>query len=221
MKNKMMLMALGASLIAIPAMAMPGDSKRDPNAEWTRAQAQEQAVQMFARMDINQDSKLDAADRAAQRSQRQDARFAALDANKDGSISKAEWDQHESARQAKAQERRAERAAKRAAAPAAAAATGEQDRRAAAMRGYSGRKAGHHRGMMRGGEHRGGAMGNAAVTQAEFVAKALARFDAMDANKDGKVTRDEREAARAEMRSKRAEHRAIKATPLRPATPAT
>ncbi|HET6537131.1 MAG TPA: hypothetical protein VFG34_03335 [Sphingopyxis sp.] len=216
MKNKMMLMALGASLIAIPAMAMPGDSKRDPNAEWTRAQAQEQAVQMFARMDINQDGKLDAADRAAQRSQRQDARFAALDANKDGSISKAEWDQHESARQAKAQERRAERAAKRAAAPAAAAATGEP-----AMRGYSGRKASHHRGMMRGGEHRGGAMGNAAVTQAEFVAKALARFDAMDANKDGKVTRDEREAARAEMRSKRAEQRAIKATPLRPATPAT
>lgn len=220
MKNKMMLMALGASLIAIPAMAMPGDSKRDPNAEWTRAEAQTQAAQRFARMDINKDGKLDAADRAAQRSQRQDARFAALDANKDGSVSKAEWDQHEAERQAKAQERRAERAAKRAAEPATAAA-GEHERRAPGMRGHSGRKGGHHRGMMRGANHRGGAMGNAAVTQAEFVAKALARFDALDANKDGKVTGEERAAARAEMRSKRAEHRTIKATPLRPATPAT
>jgi hypothetical protein len=38
------------------------------------------------------------------------------------------------------------------------------------------------------------------VTQSEMVASVLARFDASDANKDGTVTREERRAARMQMR---------------------
>jgi streptogramin lyase len=38
------------------------------------------------------------------------------------------------------------------------------------------------------------------VTQAELASAALAHFDKTDANKDGQVTRDERRAARQQMR---------------------
>ena len=41
-------------------------------------------------MDVNNDGKIDAADRAAKRSKCE--AFASLDANGDGSISRAEWD---------------------------------------------------------------------------------------------------------------------------------
>jgi hypothetical protein len=61
-----------------------------------------------------------------------------------------------------------------------------------------------------GGEHRGRMMGmmarmadtnhDGAVSRDEFVAAALQRFDRMDANKDGTVTPDERQAAHADMR---------------------
>ena len=43
--------------------------------------------------------------------------------------------------------------------------------------------------------------GDRSVTQAEFVAAALQRFDAMDTNKDGKVTPEERRAAHEKMRA--------------------
>lgn len=45
--------------------------------------------------------------------------------------------------------------------------------------------------------------GDGVVTRAEVVAEAEARFAAMDSNKDGKVTPEEREAARAAMRGGR------------------
>lgn len=41
------------------------------------------------------------------------------------------------------------------------------------------------------------------ITRAEMIAEAEARFAAMDTNKDGTVTADEREAARAAMRAQR------------------
>jgi Ca2+-binding EF-hand superfamily protein len=41
-----------------------------------------------------------------------------------------------------------------------------------------------------------------AITTAEFTAAALQRFDAMDTNKDGQVTPEERQAAREQMRAK-------------------
>lgn len=51
-----------------------------------------------------------------------------------------------------------------------------------------------------GGWMRADTNGDGVVTRAEVVAEAEARFAAMDTNKDGKVTPEERNAARAAMR---------------------
>ena len=52
-----------------------------------------------------------------------------------------------------------------------------------------------------GGMMRADANGDGTVTRAEMIAEAEARFAAMDTDKDGKVTPEERQAARATMRS--------------------
>jgi hypothetical protein len=203
----MTLLTLGAALIAVPALAAPGGDRNmgdaDGNGVLTRAEAEAAATQMFAKMDANQDGKLDAADRAARHAAMQAKRFAALDANSDGSISKAEWDQHGADRQAK----RAERKAKRGAA-------GEEGKRE--MRGHHGKRGSHH-GMR--GDHgmmmKADADGDKAISQAEFQTAALARFDRLDSNKDGKVTAEERQAQRAAWKAKRGQRGA---TPAAPAT---
>lgn len=176
--KKVTLLTLGAALIAVPAIAAQG-GPADGKATLTRDQAQTHATEMFAKLDANKDGKLDAADRAVRRAEMQAKRFEALDTDKNGSISRAEWDQ-----------RAADRSAKR----------GEG-------------RGGPHHGMrgpgMRGGHHMGGwggrmtkpGGGDKAATQAEFVAAALARFDRLDANKDGQVTAEERQAARATQRA--------------------
>lgn len=180
MNKKISFLALGAALIAAPVFAAPGGGANA--APQTRAEAQAKAAEIFARMDANKDGKLDATDRAARRAERQAERFASLDADGNGSISKAEWDQHA-----------ADRAAKRA--EAGAAGDGKRD----GMRGHGGKRGGHH-GMMMG---RADTDGDKAVSQAEFQTAALARFDAADANKDGQVTAEERQAQRATWRARR------------------
>ena len=189
MNKKTSLFTLAAALVAVPVLAAPG---ADGNAVQTRADAQARATQMFAKMDANKDGKLDATDRAAQRAERQAKIFASLDADGNGSISKAEWDKHGADRAAK----RAERGEKRAEAGEA----GEGKRHG--MRGGHGKRGGHH-GM--GGRMMGKADtdGDKAISQAEFQTAALARFDAADANKDGQVTAEERQAQRGAWRAKR------------------
>lgn len=183
MNKKISLFTLAAALVAVPVLAAPG---ADGNAVQTRADAQARATQMFAKMDANKDGKLDATDRAAQRAERQAKIFASLDADGNGSISKAEWDKHGADRAAK----RAERGEKRAEA-------GEGKRHG--MRGGHGKRGGHH-GMMMG---KADTDGDKAISQAEFQTAALARFDAADANKDGQVTAEERQAQRGAWRAKR------------------
>ena len=185
MNKKISLLTLGAALIAAPVLAAPGGADKAPQ---TRAEAQAKATQMFARMDANKDGKLDAADRSASRADRQAKMFERIDANKDGSISKTEWDQHGADRAAK----RAERGEKRA--DGGEARGGKRH----AMRGHHGKR-GHH-GMMMG---KADTDGDKAVSQAEFQTAALARFDAADANKDGQVTADERQAQRGAWRARR------------------
>ncbi len=177
MKNKIALLTLGAALVAVPVLAAPGG---DRNATVTRAEAQTKATEMFAKMDANSDGKLDAADRAAKRSEMQAQMFDRLDANKDGNISKAEWDQHSADRAAKRGEKRAD--------------AGE------GKRGHHGKRGGGHHGMMMG---KADTNGDKVISQAEFQTAALARFDAADANKDGQVTPEERKAQRGEWRAKR------------------
>lgn len=185
MNKKISLLALGAALLAVPVLAAPGGGKGDAdgNRVLTRAEAQANAAQMFARMDANKDGKLDAADRAAQHAERQAKMFASLDADGNGSISKAEWDKHGADRAAKRGEKRAE--------------AGEGNRHHG-MRGH-GKRGGHH-GMMMG---KADTDGDKAVSQAEFQTAALARFDTADANKDGQVTAEERQAQRGAWRAKR------------------
>ena len=188
MNKKISLFTLAAALVAVPVLAAPGGADRD--AVQTRADAQAKAAQMFARMDANKDGKLDAADRAAQHAERQAEMFASLDADGNGSISKAEWDKHGADRAAK----RAERGEKRADAGEAG-----EGKRHHGMRGGHGKRGGH-RGMMMG---KADTNGDKAVSQAEFQTAALARFDAADANKDGQVTPEERQAQRGAWRAKR------------------
>lgn len=90
MSVALIISALGglavASGIAIAA-AHPGHD----GGEMTRTQAAEKAGEHFARMDANNDGKLDRADREAAHARMAADMFARVDADKDGSISRDEW----------------------------------------------------------------------------------------------------------------------------------
>ncbi|UZW54997.1 calcium-binding protein [Sphingobium sp. JS3065] len=146
-------------------MLMRADANKDGAV--TKAELTAALEARFVRLDANKDGKIDQADRDIIRQQRLDERFAALDTDRNGLISKAEF------------------------------AAGHQGRdgmhdRMGKSGGMDGRGWGHG---MRGGP--GGEMKkDGAVTKAEFLAHPLARFDKADANHDGKVTADEMKAAR-------------------------
>jgi Ca2+-binding EF-hand superfamily protein len=173
-------LAAGLAGAALAQQQMGGMATHDPfgNATITRAEAQTKAAEMFARMDLNNDGKLDAGDRAVMIGRR----FDAMDANHDGVLSRQEFlDAHQK------------------------------------MMGGAGHDGGPmHERMERGPEggpmgidHPGGghpgrgmkmmermdANGDHAITRDEFLAGALKRFDAADANHDGKLTPEERRAA--------------------------
>lgn len=166
----------------------------------TRAEAQTRATAKFAELDVNKDGKLDRADHAARREARRTAAFDRLDTDKNGQLTRAEFT----------------------AAP----------QRGEGREGWGNRRGGPdgpggHRGHGRhfGGGGRGGPDGgpgadankDRVLTQAEFTASALQRFDRADANKDGKVTPEEhqaaRQAAREQWRANRAERQAPPAAP--------
>src|SRR3546814_7249947 len=109
----MILLTLVTAMSAAPVSAAPGGKigYADGNGGRTRAEAQANADDKFARIDANKDGKVDAADREAARAAMQAKRFASFDANSDGSISKTEWDQHGADRQAKRAEWKEKRAA--------------------------------------------------------------------------------------------------------------
>jgi Ca2+-binding EF-hand superfamily protein len=166
------------------AYAQPAQAPRQP---MTRAAVEQRADRMFDRLDANHDGKLDQADRNA----REKARFDRVDTNHDGQVSYAEF----TAARANAEQARKGRIAQR----------GERFGQSA--RGEH-RMAHNHfgRGDLRG---RGGAVGmirmadadkDGAVTKAEFRTRMLQRFDRLDVNHDGTVTRDEAKAARDNMR---------------------
>jgi len=145
---------------------------------------------MFQRLDTNGDGQLDQADREA----RQKARFDRIDADGNGAISFAEFT-----------------------APRERAQRGDRAERGQRMTRQDGE--GRRMGMrgMRGGHpgffgKAGGEGGDRVVTQAEFVAAALERFDRLDANKDGVLTREEQKAARDAMREQRQAKRAAQAS---------
>jgi len=168
-------LALGGAAYA-QAEQTPGQTGA-PRAELSRADAQQRAEQAFARMDANHDGVLDQADREAQRETRRKAMFDRLDADHDGAVTLAEF----SARPEQRQDARGERGGPRA------------ERRGAGERrpGFA------RRGPMAGGMARmADADRDGAVTRAEFTTAMLARFDRADANRDGKISGEERRGPR-------------------------
>lgn len=146
-------------------MLMMADANKDGSV--TKAELTAALEARFAKLDANRDGKIDQADRDILRQQRLDARFAAMDTDKNGQISKAEF---------------------------VAGHQGRMDKPG----GSEGRGWGHRgpgRGMTPGGPD-GDMKKDGAITKAEYMARPLAMFDKADTNHDGKVTADEMKAAR-------------------------
>ena len=165
------ILALGsaaAALLAIPAIAQnAAPGPGDRPMRMAAEMTRAQAEQMATAMFTRMDANGDGKLDTADRAAKQQARFQRLDTDGNGQLSPAEFT---------ARPERADRAER-----------GQGQR--AERRGHRGGR-GMHMGRM------GGANGNEAVTQTDFTARALARFDQADANKDGTVTREERRAAR-------------------------
>jgi len=174
--RKIMLgLSLAATAVAGGAYAQQA-AKGD--GVFTRAEAQAKAQEMFARLDVNKDGKLDQADRAARRA----AMFDRMDTDHNGQISRAEFD-------AMGPGARGHRGG--------GIANGPDGERGPGKHGW-GHRGGHRGGMMMG--RMADADKDGTITQAEFTAAAMQRFDRMDTNHDGTVTKEERQAARQAMR---------------------
>lgn len=159
------------------------DANKDGNL--TRAELTQALTARFAKMDTNGDGKITKEEREAQRTARLDARFASLDADRNGQISKAEF----AAGHDKQDGKDGDRAM-------------HGDRRGGPdggrpMRGPRGGKMGMMGGGMGG---HGDANADGTLTRDEYMAGPLALFDKADANKDGTVTAAEQQAVRATMR---------------------
>lgn len=145
----------------------------------TRAEAQAHAAAMFAKMDVNSDGQIDQTDRDLRRQEMRSKMFAKLDADNDGSISRDEFMAFE-----------------------------RPGKHRHGMDGATEDGPGkHHRWGGKG--HRGGKMMKMAdtnndgkISQAEFIAAADKRFTAIDADNDGRITKEERQAYRQKMHGK-------------------
>lgn len=195
MKNAITKLTLGLSVAALSiggiAYAQPGRGggpmmDTDGNGVVTRAEAKQAGDAMFTRMDVNNDGKLDQADRQARHEARRAEMFAKLDTNNDGSISNEEF------------------MAMPPRGPGMGG-PGMDGKRGPGMRGDGdGWRGKHHRGK------RGGMMmmakmadtnNDGAVSKAEFDAAGEKHFAMMDADNDGQITQAERQAAHAKMKA--------------------
>jgi hypothetical protein len=160
----------------------------------TRAELKARLEQRFDRIDANHDGTISPQDREARVKQRQDAVFDRIDGNQDGAISRQELaDARGKMPMRQGMMRKG------------------MMRRAMMMRGAGGPRPGAG-GPPPGGPPRGGPppmggrgpggmrpmMDQAAgpIAKADFVARGLARFDAVDTNHDGVISSAERDAAR-------------------------
>ncbi|HEX8241025.1 MAG TPA: EF-hand domain-containing protein [Allosphingosinicella sp.] len=188
-----------AAIAAAPAIAQPGGEGRGRFAQpQTRSAVQAQVQARFARADSNRDgfvtqdevrarAEARRAQRQERRGERREQRFDRLDTNRDGMLSRAEFD-----------------------APRAVGGGDRGERRA--MRGDRRGQRFAHRGGMRGGlAGRGFAMmdldHDGRVALAEAQRAALQRFDRVDSNRDGTISLDERQAARAAIRERMQQRR--------------
>ena len=164
----------------------------------TRTAVEQRSAEAFARMDANDDGKLDQADRAARRQAGQQQRFARLDANSDGELNQAD----RAARRQQAFDRVDADDSGGISLAEFAALREQRGEMRAERRGPGGPRLGRRgrggpgAGFGPRGARAADADNDGAVSQAEFASAALARFDRLDANKDGTVGADERRQPR-------------------------
>lgn len=179
-----LLLAAVQTAQPLPAPLPPGLLRADANRDGviTRAEAGATADARFARFDADRDG-------SVTRRERREAVRAAREANRARPITAAEFTQRAQARFARMDANR----------DGVLTADERPQRRGMRGRGFGGRgegRMGGGRGMRGGG--RGGA--DVAITAVQFRTRALARFDAVDANRDGRIDRAEVAAARAARR---------------------
>ena len=191
-------LALGLSLTALSIGGVAYAAHHDgPDADGdrtvTRAEMQTHSAEMFAKMDVNKDGRIDQADRTVHEIAMRSEHFTKLDTNKDGSISRAEFD--------------AAHSGGHDGGPGGGNGMGEHRMGGMGMGGAMMGGSAHGKG--RSGKGGGGGMKmmqmadtnkDQAISREEFSAGHLKHFEMSDANKDGKVTPDERRAASAKMR---------------------
>ena len=176
--NKLTIIA-GAALVAAAgvAVAQSGGERPDRNADVTRQQAIERAEQRFGRLDLDNDGRV-TPEEARQAHERRRAEMAGR------LFDRLDADDDGSVSRAEFDRARTERAERRA------------DRGTMGMRGP------RHgmRGMGLFGEQ-------GFVTREQMRERALARFDRLDADRDGTLTAAERRQARAQHRRRMMERR--------------
>jgi hypothetical protein len=166
------LMAFSAMSASAIYAAPDGRADQDGNRVVTKAEAMAAADAVFTKMDANGDGTLNDSDKDAILAKR----FAAIDTDKNGAISQAEFMAAHDMRG----EHRADRREKR-------MEHGKMGKRHEHEGGRDGRMD-----MMA----RADSNGDKAISQPEFRAAAEARFAKADTNKDGSITPDERKAGR-------------------------
>jgi len=175
--------ALSATTLSFAgvAFARPGDGPaREP---LTRADVESRTNEAFSRLDVNGDGVLGKADREAGFAEH----FARADSDGNGQLSLAEASAARDARRTEWQDRVGER------------------RRGDGPRGEGRMGRGDGRGPkgLAGFVLSADADGDRQISAAEFSSTALARFDRVDADNDGTITRDEFRAMRGPDRPKR------------------
>jgi Ca2+-binding EF-hand superfamily protein len=176
-------LAIGGIALAEQASSPVSGGPMQGNATVTRAQMQSHAAEMFDRIDINRDGKIDPADREARRA----AMFDRIDTDHNGQISRAEFTVGR---------------------PMRGGPDGQMRGEGHSMPGMGGKHGrGHGRGMGRMLMRTADANKDGAVTRDEFTVASAQHFDQMDSNKDGQVTPEERRASRQSMRQRMHDHK--------------
>ena len=166
------LMAFSAMSASAIYAAPDGRADQDGNRVVTKAEAMAAADAHFAMMDANADGTLNEGDKAAMLAKR----FAAIDTDKNGAISQAEFAAAHDMRG----ERRADRREKR-----------MEHRKMGKRHKREGGRDGRMDIMARADSN-----GDKAISQPEFRAAAEAHFAKEETKKDGSITPDERKAGR-------------------------
>jgi len=180
--------ALSATTLSFADVAFAQPGKASAREPMTRTDAESRANDAFARLDANGDGLLSKADRETGIAEY----FAKADTDGNGQLSLAEATAAHEARRTERRERFVERRAERP--------RGDRKRGEARM---GGRRDARGLRSLVGIVRSADADGDRQISQSEFSAAALARFDRADADGDGAITREDRKALREAFRAKR------------------